>query len=162
MGLLASNQADRAIEAFEARPPSRGAERAIFAQAYAAAGQFDKAATQVSTVRTNVGDGGRSVDATVELMRSLAAPPKNLPPNPFLNWAQLYTGTPERVMALPELALRGRMLDRVSPFDVAVTQVRQTARYRKFVRDAGLLDYWRARGWPDFCHPTTGDDFVCD
>ena len=29
------------------------------------------------------------------------------------------------------------------------------------VRKAGLVDYWRAKGWPEFCHPTIGDDFVC-
>jgi hypothetical protein len=28
--------------------------------------------------------------------------------------------------------------------------------------NAGYVDYWRARGWPDLCHPTTGDDFVCN
>jgi hypothetical protein len=25
-----------------------------------------------------------------------------------------------------------------------------------------LVEYWRAKGWPQFCHPTTGDDFVCE
>ena len=27
---------------------------------------------------------------------------------------------------------------------------------------AGLVDYWRARGWPDLCRPMGADDFVCD
>ena len=26
----------------------------------------------------------------------------------------------------------------------------------------GLVDYWRARGWPDLCRPMGVDDFVCD
>ena len=26
----------------------------------------------------------------------------------------------------------------------------------------GYVEYWRAKGWPDLCHPTTGDDFACD
>jgi hypothetical protein len=25
----------------------------------------------------------------------------------------------------------------------------------------GLVDYWRAKGWSEFCHPTSGDDFAC-
>jgi hypothetical protein len=40
--------------------------------------------------------------------------------------------------------------------------LRKTERFRTFVRKAGLVEYWRARGWPQFCHPTTGDDFTCD
>jgi len=28
-----------------------------------------------------------------------------------------------------------------------------------FARNIGFVD---ARGWPDVCHPTTGDDFVCE
>jgi len=27
---------------------------------------------------------------------------------------------------------------------------------------AGYVEYWRAKGWPEFCHPTTGDDFACN
>jgi hypothetical protein len=27
------------------------------------------------------------------------------------------------------------------------------------MRKAGIVDYWRAKGWPDLCHPTTGEDF---
>jgi hypothetical protein len=30
------------------------------------------------------------------------------------------------------------------------------------MRKAGLVDFWRARGWPEFCHPTAAEDFVCD
>jgi hypothetical protein len=40
--------------------------------------------------------------------------------------------------------------------------VRKTDRYKAFIRKSGYVEYWRAKGWPDFCHPTTGDDFVCE
>jgi len=29
------------------------------------------------------------------------------------------------------------------------------------VRELGLVDYWRNFGWPDFCQPSSGDDFEC-
>jgi hypothetical protein len=29
------------------------------------------------------------------------------------------------------------------------------------MRKAGLVDCWKARGWPDMCHPTAADDFIC-
>jgi hypothetical protein len=40
--------------------------------------------------------------------------------------------------------------------------VRKTERFKAFARNAGLFDYWRAKGWPQWCHPTTGEDFACD
>ena len=27
--------------------------------------------------------------------------------------------------------------------------------------EAGMLDYWRVRGWPDLCHPAD-EGFVCN
>jgi hypothetical protein len=39
--------------------------------------------------------------------------------------------------------------------------VRKTERFKAYVRKAGLVDYWRARGWPDLCRPVGTDDFVC-
>jgi hypothetical protein len=30
------------------------------------------------------------------------------------------------------------------------------------VREAGLVDYWKARGWPDLCRPIGANDFECD
>jgi len=40
--------------------------------------------------------------------------------------------------------------------------VRKTERFKTYVRKAGMLDYWRARGWPDHCRPMDADNFVCD
>ncbi len=31
---------------------------------------------------------------------------------------------------------------------------RKTERYKAYVRNVGLVDYWRARGWPDLCRPS--------
>jgi hypothetical protein len=39
---------------------------------------------------------------------------------------------------------------------------RKTERFKSLVRRMGLVDYWRAHGWPDLCRPTSGDDFACD
>jgi hypothetical protein len=37
--------------------------------------------------------------------------------------------------------------------------VRKTERFKNYVRKAGLLEYWRAKGWLEFRHPTTGERF---
>ncbi len=39
--------------------------------------------------------------------------------------------------------------------------VRKLERFKAVVRKIGLVDYWRAKGWPEFCRPATADDFVC-
>jgi hypothetical protein len=43
----------------------------------------------------------------------------------------------------------------------AFRAVRQTERFKKYARDSGMVAFWRAKGWPPQCHPTTGDDFEC-
>jgi hypothetical protein len=39
--------------------------------------------------------------------------------------------------------------------------VRKTELFKSLMRKTYLVDYWRAKGWPEFCHATTGDDFEC-
>jgi len=40
--------------------------------------------------------------------------------------------------------------------------VRKTAAFKEAARKYGLVEYWRARGWPDVCRPVGADDFECD
>ena len=42
------------------------------------------------------------------------------------------------------------------------TTVRKTERFKSYARKAGILEYWKAKGWPDLCRPMGADDFVCD
>jgi len=41
-------------------------------------------------------------------------------------------------------------------------EVRQLPRFKEFMKEIGLVDYWKEYGWPDLCHPVGDDDFVCD
>jgi TolB-like protein/class 3 adenylate cyclase len=41
-------------------------------------------------------------------------------------------------------------------------EVRQLPRFKEFVREIGLVDYWDEFGWPDLCRPLDNDDFECD
>jgi len=41
-------------------------------------------------------------------------------------------------------------------------EVRQLPRFKEFVREIGLVDYWKEYGWPDLCRPVGDDDFACD
>jgi adenylate cyclase len=40
--------------------------------------------------------------------------------------------------------------------------LRKTERFKAFMRKAGYVEYWRAKGWPDLCRPVGTDDFVCN
>jgi TolB-like protein len=40
--------------------------------------------------------------------------------------------------------------------------VRKLRAFRKFVRDIGLVDYWRTFGWSDYSRPRGDRDFVCE
>ena len=39
---------------------------------------------------------------------------------------------------------------------------RKTERFKAVLRKFGAVDYWRARGWPDLCHPVGANDFACE
>ena len=43
-----------------------------------------------------------------------------------------------------------------------VSPARKTDGYKKMVTELGLVDYWRERGWPEYCHPVSEDDFECE
>ena len=44
----------------------------------------------------------------------------------------------------------------------AFSEARKTERFKALMRKVGLVDYWRAKGWPDACHPVGMDDFACE
>jgi hypothetical protein len=79
-----------------------------------------------------------------------------------LGFVYAYVGAPDRVL---------ESFERESEIEGGVSTsiwlplhapLRKTERFKAFVRKAGLVDYWRARGWPDLCRPAGADDFVCD
>jgi len=41
-------------------------------------------------------------------------------------------------------------------------EVRQLPRFKEFVREIGLVDYWNEFGWPDICRQASDGDIVCD
>jgi tetratricopeptide (TPR) repeat protein len=81
-----------------------------------------------------------------------------------LNFVYIQAGAPERALERFEddvaaaYAPANVMIDLWTPI---YAPVRKTDRFKTYARDAGLLEYWRAKGWPELCAPTTGDDFTC-
>jgi hypothetical protein len=146
-----TKQVQAALRILEAEPP--GIE---LAQAYAAEGRYAEAADSLLAFKSNLYPRASLEDAA-RLLRSAAA-------KGSLGFVYAHVGAPERVMEWPESVLKlyfpvAALIPLRSP-DYA--PVRKTERFKKLMRDARLVDYWRERGRPDLCRPTAGDDFVCD
>ncbi len=77
----------------------------------------------------------------------------------------------------PVLGRTDAYLDRISPLvldagwhgplegfsNPVVSPARKTERFKQLVQDVGLVDYWRERGWSDYCRPSgTTTSFVSE
>jgi len=88
-----------------------------------------------------------------------------LPRLGLLSWVFLYVGAPERALEYYEAnAEAGFLLGGISSpvWHASYAPLRKTEAFKAYARKASLVDYWRARGWPDLCHPLGGNDFACD
>jgi tetratricopeptide (TPR) repeat protein len=82
-----------------------------------------------------------------------------------LDFAYFPAGVPERTLERFEDDVAAGYLTPnlfLAVWTPLYAPVRQTERFKTLVRDAGLVEYWRAKGWPSFCRPTDADDFVCN
>jgi hypothetical protein len=109
-------------------------------------------------------------EAVQEAVRLLRAAPaqanlSHIVPLGFLGFVYIYVGTPNTVLDFYEGLVEVGYLN-PAPLSLlwapAYAPVRKTERFQAYVRKAGMLDYWRARGWPDHCRPIGADDFACD
>ena len=76
----------------------------------------------------------------------------------MLQWAA-YFGEPQLALDL----LTQIASNRPNTFQLwqpVMSGVRKLPGFKNVVRQLGLVDYWRAYGWPDFCRPA-GEDFAC-
>ena len=76
-------------------------------------------------------------------------------------WAA-YLGDTEFAMEAQERAARSYGTNIGRFWHPVMKEVRQLPRFKEFVREIGLVDYWNKFGWPDLCRPVGDDDFECD
>jgi tetratricopeptide (TPR) repeat protein len=160
--LWAGGQTDTAL-----RVMMKGGNPALLAQIYAAQGRYKEAADALAA--TPLPDNpviARLGKTAVQLLR---AAPRTAPPDSpelgTIDWVYLYAGAPERFMNSYETALRiGFQGGAPTVFEWAPEyhSIRQTARFKQWIRNSGIYAYWRTKGWPPQCHPTTSDDFECN
>lgn len=137
----------------------------FLATAYAAQSQYTKAADTLLLIRAQI--PREAVEQAAQILRSAptkVSNPAALPAiNNEMNFVYAHVGAMDRVMEYYEYGLRiGNVQGAVRLWDPVYAPLRKTVRFKKFARDFGLVDYWRARGWPDLCRSVRAEDFVCD
>lgn len=135
------------------------------ARAYAAAGRYDAAEQTLRATPPLDGSSHQNFEQAARILHSApekASSPAALPAVPGgLNFVYAHVGAWERVLEpLAQRPENGPAYDILWQAEAA--PLRKTQRFKKVVDDVGLVQLWRARGWPDLCHPVTGGDFSCD
>ena len=156
---------DAALAMFNALPPQSGGGRVELARIYASIGRYSEAADLLEKPPLGNAPDERKEAARLLRLKAAGAPlPGNLKSLGPLDWVYLYTGAPERALDAYEADLEvGRMAIPRLPlvWHASYAPVRKTERFKAYLRRLGLVDYWRAKGWPEFCHPVGADDFAC-
>jgi TolB-like protein len=165
--LMADNQPATAIPMLETVTTGGVGHLMLLSQAYAMAGRFNDAANSIPlTAQADnfIGDH-QALEQAAELIRTAprkAGDPSTLRALPGdLNFVYGYVGAPDRLLDYPERTVKAGLVG-INWFGANYTPVRKTERFKGLMREVGLVDYWKDRGWPDMCHPTTGDDFECN
>ena len=103
-----------------------------------------------------------------ELLRSAptqAASPGQLPRLGWFNFVYLHVGALGRALEFYEGGVKVGYSVSISNallWHPSYGALRTTERYKQFMRERGVVEYWRQRGWPDQCRPAGPDDFSCD
>ena len=164
-----NGQSEATIPILEAIPTDYGGaygRNLSLARAYAAQGRYAQAADTLLAISDEDQISRQSVEDAARLLRTAPVQvkvPTALPAlNSELHFVYAYVGALDRVMEYQEYNLEIQYTIDRDLWLPEFAQVRKTQRFKSFVRKIGLVDFWRARGWPDLCRPMGTDDFVCD
>ena len=163
--LWGADELDESNAMLKALPPNIGSRSVLFARIYAAQGRYGEAADSLLS-----NPGSDELRPVIELSaRILRAAPKladkSFPRLGGGGWVYLYVGAPEHALDdyQERLDIGWTGGDRHSYlWGRPYAGVRKSDRFKDYVRAAGMVDYWRAKGWPDLCHPVGADDFACE
>ena len=160
--LVTAGENEKALAVAEHLPPT-GFRSYTLAYVYAALGRYKEAADVANTAPREAYPPG-AVDAAVRVLRN--APERPTGERPFMGifgYVLAYVGYPEGALAVHDfLTQSGADYIPYQIWQAELRPLRKSARFKSIIRRLGLVDYWRARGWPEFCHPTIGDDFECN
>jgi TolB-like protein len=169
--LWVDGQNEAALAILNALPPDTPQRVNDLAMIHASMGRYADAADLLE--KAPAGNAGNVAqerrNEAARLLRAAPAKADRLDTLPRLgaglDWVYLHVGAPELAIQTQEFRIKMRF---TAPTELPLiwhssyAPLRKTERFKAYVRDLGLVDYWRAKGWPEFCKPTTGDDFACN
>ena len=136
------------------------------AEAYAAEGRYADAANTLLAIEESPLVSRREIQEGARLLRQapLQTKPESLPDwNEFMSWIYLYVGDPDRALAFVDRRLDIGLIDMFYNLWLPeYAPLRKTGHFKTLMRRMGIVDYWKARGWPDLCRPVGTDDFECN
>jgi TolB-like protein len=160
-----NDDADAAMAISDSLPPQHRAYTSP--QLLAAVGRYEEAADLASNAADMFQPG--VVEAVAGLLRSApteVASPEALPRLGWFNFVYLHVGATERTLEFYEDGVQAGYSVSISNallWHRYYASLRQTERYKNFMRNRGVVRYWLERGWPDLCRPLDADeDFTCD
>jgi TolB-like protein/DNA-binding SARP family transcriptional activator len=161
--LWLNGQNEAALTVLKSGP--RGNARSVeLARVYASMGRFSDAADAVLESPTGMFPATLVADASRLLRTAPAktAAPETLPRLGSFGFTYLYVGAPMRALELHEELAETGGGGTALLWHSSYAPVRKSERFKTLMRKVGLVDYWRAKGWPDLCHPVGVDDFACN
>jgi len=149
------------------KPMAKDSDRAYrLSMFYASEGHYAEAADAL--LEAPPGSYPQPVlDEAVRLLRAAPSPaalPKEVKDLGEFDFVYVYLGAPERALDFEERNVEaGRVsaLGSADFFHPSFAQVRKSPRFKAYLMKTGLVEYWRAKGWPEFCHPVGADNFEC-
>jgi TolB-like protein/tetratricopeptide (TPR) repeat protein len=149
-------------------PASNAGAKIDLAAIYASQGRYDEAADVLLQLQALPNQNQQAIAEAARLLRTapaVAASPQSLPRLGALAFVYLHVGAPGRILEpYEEWGEAGYFVDIAFPilWHPSYAPVRKLERFKTYVRKAGFVDYWRAKGWPDLCRSVGNDDFVCE
>jgi TolB-like protein len=171
--LWLNGQDDAAIAMLRAMPDD-ATSIADLAMIYAARGEHDQSLQSLQSLEAKGAQIGMQLlrsqaQTAIAILRTAPAkltPGQTMPYLHRLQFVYRYVGEPGRMMEYYEFSGQTGLYA-PSGGEVALlwhpsfSPVRQTERFKIWARAAGLLEYWRAKGWPETCRPMGTNDFDC-
>ncbi len=156
-----SGQDDAAITILKGTPAGAGGQVAL-AEIYASMGRYSEAADILLAIPSmNRGVAPELVAEPARLLRTAprkAPSPQSLPNLGAMGFIYLHLGAPDRILERrAKTAEAGYYsaggIENAFLWHPSYAAIRKTEGFKKWVRAEGMVDYWRAKGWPEFCRP---------
>jgi TolB-like protein len=132
---------------------------------YAGQGKHSEAADAIRKASRSYNPG--MVDAAAKFLAGDWSAPPNAPSLGFFDLLYVFSNSPDRALAFFETNLNAGMWSATEAAQFwhpsgKFTALRNTQRFKRLMHDAGVVKYWRERGWPDdLCHAAGANNFTC-